>query len=406
MRSRNSIAALPLALLVAAAPAFADAQQHAQAAKKAERHGDWSKALDEWKAAYSQDINAEYLIGIGDAYAKLGNKAEAKKNYEAYLNDPLALPTNLEKVRTKVASLAASPGLELPGAGPGLELPGAAAAPPSLAGAPGLDLPGVPVETGKKGKRGKKGAAEVAPPPGMGLDLPGAPPAEVAKKPADPGLGLPALDLAAAAPSPSTSKKGADKKAVASASPPGMGLELPGVLPSEPSKPAVATSTPPAHSGALASAAPALAHVAAPPPPAHVAPAPAPSHGSSNAKPIASAAPTGAVRAVSAQPERKREAVPEAAIAEIPQHRSAEVSSGGHKAIAFVTAGVALAALGGGAYAYTLSTSAHSEATSGVHDGRFAEQRLNDEARNKTISFIGLAGGLVAAGIATALFAF
>lgn len=404
MRSRISIAALPLALFVAAAPAFADAQQHAQAAKKAERHGDWSKALDEWKAAYSQDINAEYLIGIGDAYAKLGNKAEAKKNYNAYLNDPLALPANLEKVRTKVASLDASPGLELPGAGPGLELPGAAAAPPSLAGAPSLDLPGAPVETGKKGKRGRKGAAEVAPPPGMGLDLPGAPPAEVAKKPADPGLGLPALDLAAAAPPPSTSKKGADKKSVASASP-GMGLELPGALPSEPAKPVVATNTPPSHSGALASAS-TPAHAAAPPPPAHVAASPAASYGSSTAKPIASASPTGAVHAVSAQPERKREAVPEAAIAEIPQHRSAEVSSGGHKAIAFVTAGVALAALGGGAYAYTLSTSAHSEATSGVHDGRFAEQRLNDEARNKTISFIGLAGGLVAAGIATALFAF
>jgi hypothetical protein len=82
------------------------------------------------------------------------------------------------------------------------------------------------------------------------------------------------------------------------------------------------------------------------------------------------------------------------------------VSSGGHKAIAFVTAGVALAALGGGAYAYTLSNSAYSEATSAVHDGRFPEERLAASARNKTIGFIGLAGGLVAAGIATALFAF
>src|SRR6202171_2125194 len=269
MHSRISIAALPLALFVAAAPAFADAQQHAQAAKKAERHGDWSKALDEWKAAYSQDVNAEYLIGIGDAYAKLGNKAEAKKNYAAYLNDPLALPANLERVRTKVASLDASPGLDLPGAGPGLELPGAAAAPPSLAGAPGLDLPGAPVESGKRGKRGKKGAAELAPPPGMGLDLPGAPPAEVAKKPADPGLGL---DLAAVGPPPSPSRKGSDKKAAASAAP-GVGLELPGALPSEPAKPAVAASTPPAHSGALASAS-TPSHAAAPPPPAHVAAAP------------------------------------------------------------------------------------------------------------------------------------
>jgi len=35
--------------------------------------------------------NAKYLIGIGDALFQLGDKAEAKNNYEAYLTDPLAL---------------------------------------------------------------------------------------------------------------------------------------------------------------------------------------------------------------------------------------------------------------------------------------------------------------------------
>src|SRR6266568_295090 len=122
------------AVLCAAAPAFADAQSNVQAAKKAERKGEWRKALEAWKAAYSADINAEYLIGIGDAYSHLGNKDEARKNYEAYLADPLALPTNVEKVKVKIAELdSAAGGLALPGAGPGLALPGAG---------PGLALPG------------------------------------------------------------------------------------------------------------------------------------------------------------------------------------------------------------------------------------------------------------------------
>src|SRR5881398_3453841 len=90
----RAFSAIPIAIAIcAAAPAFADAQSHVQAAKKAER-----KALEEWKAAYSADINAEYLIGIGDAYSHLGNKDEAKKNYEAYLADPLALRSEERRV--------------------------------------------------------------------------------------------------------------------------------------------------------------------------------------------------------------------------------------------------------------------------------------------------------------------
>src|SRR5438132_6211514 len=103
---RAFAAAVPIAIAVcAAAPAFADAQSHVQAAKKAERKGEWHKALEEWKSAYSADVNAEYLIGIGDAYAHIGNKDEAKKNYEAYLAEPLALPNNGQKVKTKLAGL-------------------------------------------------------------------------------------------------------------------------------------------------------------------------------------------------------------------------------------------------------------------------------------------------------------
>src|SRR5438445_4763429 len=134
----RAFSAIPIAIAsCAAAPPFADAQSHVQSAKKAERKGEWRKALEEWKAAYSADINAEYLIGIGDAYLHLGNKDEAKKNYEAYLADPLALPSNVDKVKSKVTDLDAQPaGLALPG-GPGLALPGADAAPP-LPGLPGL----------------------------------------------------------------------------------------------------------------------------------------------------------------------------------------------------------------------------------------------------------------------------
>ena len=104
----RAFAAIPIAIAVClATPAFADAGTHVTAAKKAEKKGDWRKALQEWKAAYAAEPNAEYLIGIGDAQAHLGNKAEAKKNYEAYLADPLALPKNAEKVRTKLAQLEA-----------------------------------------------------------------------------------------------------------------------------------------------------------------------------------------------------------------------------------------------------------------------------------------------------------
>ena len=92
----RAFAAVPVAIVCVAAPAFANAQSHVTAARKAERRGEWRKALREWKAAYAAEMNAEYLIGIGDAYAHLGNTSQAKKNYEAYLNDPLALPAGCD----------------------------------------------------------------------------------------------------------------------------------------------------------------------------------------------------------------------------------------------------------------------------------------------------------------------
>src|SRR5467141_2153054 len=206
----RAFAAVPIAIAVCVAtPAFADASSHITGAKKAERKGDWRKALQEWKAAYAAEPNAEYLIGIGDAYSHLGNKAEAKKNYEAYLADPLALPASVEKVKAKIAALGPPGGGALAGptlpplsgseaataAGktrtaeaalplPGLDLP-AAVPPPTMPPLPGLELPGA-AAAAKKGT--EKVASGSAPP----LPLPGAPaksePAAAPKKDAVPAV--------------------------------------------------------------------------------------------------------------------------------------------------------------------------------------------------------------------------
>jgi hypothetical protein len=314
-------AAVPVAIVMCvAAPAFADARTHVKAAKKAEGRREWRKALQEWKAAYAAEPNAEYLIGIGDAHAHLGNKAEAKKSYEAYLADPLALPANVQKVKTKLAQLQA-PGDALALPGPGLTLPGAAAAsaatkkvePPLPL--PGLDLP-------EAGPAQSASAAKAAPPP---LPLPGTAPAKTA-----------------------------------STAPP---LPLP--LPGQPAKAGAGT----------AAAAVASAEAAKTP-----------------AKPGATGTP---------------EKAPVAAVAATPMPREPASSSGGvQRTMAYVTAGVAVLALGGGALAFTKANSAHDELTGSVHSGADAQRLLGDESSYKTLSAVAFAGGLVAAGVATALFAF
>jgi len=314
----RAFAAVPVAILVCmAAPAFADAGTHVKAAKKAERRREWRRALQEWKAAYAAELNAEYLIGIGDAQAKLGNTAEAKKSYEAYLADPLALPRNVQKVKAKLAKLeTASGALALPG--PGLTLPGAS---PPVAAARKVEAP--------------------LPLPGLDAPEPAQAPAASADRSA-----LPPLPLPGTAPA----KKDQDK--IASAAPP-LPLPLPGVI--------------------------------AKPEPAAKAPV----------KPIAMVT-----------PERPVDKAPAAALQAVPMPRERSSSSGVQRTMAYVTAGVAIAALGGGALAYTKASSAHDDLTSKVHSGADAQRLLENERSNKTLSFVGFAGGLVAAGIATALFAF
>src|SRR6267143_795560 len=305
----RAFAAFPIAIAVCvAAPVFADASSHVTAAKKAERKSDWRKALQEWKAAYAAEPNAEYLIGIGDAYSHLGNKAEAKKNYDAYLADPLALPASVQKVKAKIAALG-------PPAGEALAAPTL----PPLSGSTAA---------------GKTQTAEAA-------------------------LPLPGVDLPAAAPP--------------SAMPPLPGLELPGATGAAKSEPAAAPKK---------DAAPAVADGA-----------------KSSAKPIAMVAP-----AVDNRPEK----APVAALtaAPMPQDSRRGASGGVQRTMAYVTAGVAVAALGGGALAFTKANSAQNDLTGGVHSSAQAQQLLDDVNRNKTLSVVGFACGLVAAGIAAALFAF
>ncbi len=289
----RAFAAIPIALaLLCATPALAAPRNHAAAAKRAERKGEWRKALREWKAAYAKDAKPEYLIAIGDAQAHLGNAAEAKKSYEEYLADPLAVPARIDKVKEKIA---------------GLDRP------PADLSLPALPLPSTPAVAQR--------AKEADPPlPAMRRDPP--PAAAVAPPPAR------------------VEAREAPKKETA---------------------PAVASNEAPAVPAKIAVAANPVADRQAP-----VA--------------VFSAAPLAA-------------------------HPRTE-SSRAQRTLAYVTAGVAIAALGGGALAYTQAGSTHSELTNGIHSPAETQRLLDDERRYRTLSLVGLAGGLLTAGIATALFVF
>jgi len=281
--------AISVAILLCAAPAFAAPRSHAAAAKKAERRGEWRKALREWKAAYAKEGNAEYLIAIGDAYSQLGNKAEAKKSYEAYLADPLAVPSRVEKVKTRIAQMEArNDSLALPA----LPLPDVSAPAASTRVDPPLPRP-------------------------AGDASPAAEPAPVA--------------LAKAEPPPAARK---ESTAVARESAP--------LLTTTPTPPPVLDKQAPVAAVSTA------------------APFPQPKAGSSRAQ----------------------------------------------RTMAYVTASVAVAALGGGALAFTQANSVHGQLTGSVHTAAETQRLLEDERRYRTLSLVGFAGGLIVAGIATALFVF
>jgi len=271
------------------------------------------------------------LIGIGDAYSHLGNKTEAKKNYEAYLADPLALPASVQKVKTKIAALGPSAGGALAG-------------------------PTLPPLSGSEAATGGKSQTAEAALPLPGLDLPAAAPSP----------GMPPFQVWICPVGPLRRRRGRTRSR-----PPRRrrcasrrsGEERACRCPEEGATPAVADGA------------------------------------KSPARPIAMVAPT---------VDSRSDKAPVAALAATPMPQdSRRGSSGGiQRTMAYVTAGVAVAALGGGALAFTKANSAQNDLTGGVHSSAQAQQLLDDVNRNKTLSAVGLAGGLVAAGIAAALFAF
>src|SRR6267378_5705515 len=323
MIARSWAAALVLAV---SAPVLAaeTPQQHVAAARAAEKRSQWRKALREWQAAYRMEINAEYLIAIGDAYAHLGKKGEARKQYEAYLADPLSLPASAARVKAKIAALEAPAGAAM-----------------------ALALPVPPVEKGSE--------IALALPE---LPAPGAKPA-AGKDASPPPLPLPQLDLPGAKPA-------AKKADLALALP-----ELPAASGGEPGKKQPPASSKPGQTV------------------------------------VAVAPPTGAPPAIAkpATPPETRKAPVGAIAAEAPRP-SPSASGGARRTAAWIAAGVAVVALGGGVFAYTKASSAQSDLTGSVHDGATAKSLLDSEKQNKTLSVIGLAGGLAAAGVSAFLFAF
>ena len=417
---------LPLIALLVSAPAFAEsAKEHAAAAKKAEKAKDWKKARAEWDAAYKIEPNAEYLIGLGDAYAKLGDTGNAKKQYQAYMNDPLALDT--DTVKAKIA------GLGKGGAADdlGLDLGG----PPTKAAAPadmGLDLDlSAPAKHGKKEKPAKKAVVM----DDLGLDL-GAPPAAKAKKGAD-DLGL---DLAPPPPARKTAaKKGGDDLGLDLAPPPGpkkpetkvasndLGLDLappPGPAPKKPETKVAALSpgmdlgldigpTPtkknekPVKPGSMD-----LGLSLDLPPPAKTEPA--------KSVAVASVTPAPVAPPMVMPPPVKREEpkkVEVAAVTQPPKKKAPEQStstrppppaaaSSGPGTLAWVAAGVAVVGLGGGAFMYSKASAAQSDLHSSIRTGAQQAELLNTEKSSKSLAAVGLAVGLAAGLAAGALFVF
>ncbi len=115
---------------------------------------------------------------------------------------------------------------------------------------------------------------------------------------------------------------------------------------------------------------------------------------------------TGKQVASSGSPPKERRPVPEAVIAQRPPPSSRVEAGGGSNVLGYVAAGAAVVGLGVGGFGFLQSSSAHSDLTGTVHDSATAQSLLDKEKSNKTLSFIGLASGLVFAGVATAFFAF
>ena len=367
--------ALPLALFILASPARADsAKTHVAAARKAAKASNWNKALEEWQAAYRIEPNSDYLIGMGDAYAAMGDKANARTQYNAYLADPLAL--DQDGVKGKLAALDKPGGDDL-----SLDLSGPKPA-PAASNDLGLDLagPAPAADTGKgKKKKGKATASNdlgldlTAPAPaGGGLDLPVAP----AAKPA-PGADALSLDLAAPTPAPAPQK-------VATATPPpaakpapapdALSLDLAAPTPA-PAKPAPAAPAP----------APAKVAVASPPPSKPAATQP----------PVTHTAPAPVVHQQPAPVE-----------AAAPSHGEPKVVEHNNRVIAYVTAGLAVGSLAVGGLYYSKASQNQTDLTSQIRPGAQQQALIEQQETNKSLALAGILAGVVLAGVTTAIFVF
>ncbi len=372
--------ALPLAFILASGAVHAEnANQHASAARNAERKHEWKKMLAEYEAAYKLQPNSEYLVGMGDAYAKMGDKANARKQYNAAMADPLALDN--EPIKAKLAALDSGSSDAL-----GLDL-----APPPAATANndlGLgDLP-APAPAPKKGKKGAAPAGggdlslDLTTPSGGGLDLPAAPPKKVATNDARPAAADPfALDIA-----PAPAKPAAPAAKPAAADP--FALDIaPAPAPARP-------STPP----------PAIA--ATTPPPAKPTPAPIATPGTTSTK-VAVTTPPPTHTTAPAQPPPPAPAhlsspVPSTAVATT----EPRVIERNNHVIAYCTAGLAVGALAVGGLYYSKASQNQTDLTSQVRPGAQQQALIEEQKTNKSLAFAGLLAGVVLAGVTTAIFVF
>jgi hypothetical protein len=460
MRYRLFAAALA-ALALAALPAEAQsAKARIAAAKKAEKAKNYKKMLSEYQAACAAEPSAECQLGIADAYAKLGQPDKARAAYNNIINDPFAQDTYVSKAKGHLEKLAsagdAAPAL------PSLDLPAPDAAP----ALPSLDLPAAPAEKKSKSKKGKTEVAAAAPAPSLDLpplDLPpalpdAAPAAKKGKKDTKvaaappPSLDLPPLDLPppAAEPAPAvTAKKDKKKDTKPADLPPPPSLDLPPLdLPPPAAEPVATAKKDKKKDGKKKADQPAVASqpgdlplpsLEGLPPLPGEAPAKVASNepdlalpATPDAKPTTNQPvakgdgikkPKGKTGDTKVASNDKGTAAPakgvlasntatnkvnEGALVAPPMDRYPQPgsSSGVQRTFAWVTAGVAVAAVGFGGLSYSQSSSAQSDLTSAKRT-RAAQGDLVDKVNSKrTLSAIGLAGGLAAGGLATVLFAF
>jgi hypothetical protein len=376
----RALFALPLALLLFAAPARADsAATHVAAAKKAAKLHRWPAALKEWQAAYRLNPDSDDLIGMGDAYAGMGDKDNARKQYNAYLADPLALDSDAAK--SKLAALDTKGNdLDL-----GLDSP-----PPAKATASndlGLDL-----DTPAAKPAPKKGKA-VASNNDLGLDLdtPAAKP-----KPSNDAL---SLDLTPTPPPPA--KKSPSKNDLDDLDSLGAPPAKPAVAVAVAAKPAPAQDVmsldfgaPPPPKPAVAVAAP----VVAPPPAVKSTPPP----------------PTKSVLAVTTPPPSRTAAAPPPAVSRQPAPppsavvatREPVIVEHNNRVIAYCTGALAIGALAVGGLYYTKASQNQTDLTSQVRSGSQQQALIEQQKTNKSLALAGIVTGVILAGVTTAIFVF